>query len=490
MTDDGEHLAGRASRALGWSFANTALSRLGTLAIGIALARLLGPDQFGVYAVATVALIAVLSFNELGVSLAIVRWEGDPREIAPTVTTIAVCSSVLLAGAMTLSAAPFARLMGEPSATPVIQAMAVAIVVNGIVATPAALLQREFQQGRRMAIDQVNTWTGAILSLLLVLAGLGAMSLAIGRIAGSVVAAGLFVRWSPLPVRFGWSVDRARALLRFGLPLAGASLVVFLGGYADQLVVGGALGATALGFYLLAFNLAGWPGSIFSQPLRSVAPAAFARMQADPTQMNRVFATIIGLLSSVSLPVCALIAGAATPLVRFVYGSVWLPSAAVLAWLAAMAGFRIMFELSYDYLVVQGRSRAILISQIAWLVASVPTLIAGASLAGISGVAASQVAVAAVVMTPLYCVLLRASGVSLVACARRMAPGLAAAGVVGLSSWQLSRVIDSDFLACAASGLLCLFAVALLLFLDRASLRAVRRPAGPSAQPSTETVAT
>ena len=50
--------------------------------------------------------------------------------------------------------------MGDPEATNVVRLMSVAIVINGLVATPAALLQREFKQGRRMAIDQVNTWLG------------------------------------------------------------------------------------------------------------------------------------------------------------------------------------------------------------------------------------------------------------------------------------------------------------------------------------------
>ena len=97
-----------ASRALGWSFLNTAVSRIGTLGIGIVLARVLGPEAFGTYAVAFVALAAVLSFNELGVSLAIVRWEGDPRSIAPTVTTISIAGSVLFFAAAYAAAEPFA----------------------------------------------------------------------------------------------------------------------------------------------------------------------------------------------------------------------------------------------------------------------------------------------------------------------------------------------------------------------------------------------
>src|SRR6478609_7789082 len=113
-------LGGVASRALSWSFVNTAVSRFGTLAIGIVLARVLGPEAFGTFAVATVALVAILSFNELGVSLAIVRWQGDPKEIAATVTTISVVSSVLLTTAGYFAAPSFASAMGDPSATEVV----------------------------------------------------------------------------------------------------------------------------------------------------------------------------------------------------------------------------------------------------------------------------------------------------------------------------------------------------------------------------------
>ena len=73
-----------------------------------------------------------------------------------------------------------------------------------------ALLQREFMQGRRMVIDQVNVWVGAVLSVSLVLTGMGAMSLAIGRLAGAVLSGVLFLKFSPLPLRFGFDRSRAR----------------------------------------------------------------------------------------------------------------------------------------------------------------------------------------------------------------------------------------------------------------------------------------
>ena len=92
----GQSLGVQAGGALGWSFGNTLMAKLCTVAVGIVLARLLGPHEFGTFAVASVALTILTNVNDLGVSLAIVRWPGEPREITPTVTTISVITSSAL----------------------------------------------------------------------------------------------------------------------------------------------------------------------------------------------------------------------------------------------------------------------------------------------------------------------------------------------------------------------------------------------------------
>ena len=463
-----------ASRALSWSFINTAVSRFGTLAIGIVLARVLGPQAFGTFAVATVALVAVLSFNELGVSLAIVRWPGDPQEIAKTVTTISVVSSVVLTVAAYIAAPTFATAMGDPAATDVVRLMMLCILINGLVATPAALLQREFRQGKRMLIDQVNVWSGAILSVSLALGGMGAMSLAIGRVVGTVLAAILFVIYSPLPLRFGFDRSKARHLLKFGLPLAGSSVIVFAVGYADQFTAGAMLGATALGYYVLAFNLASWPVSMFSQPLRSVAPAVFSRLQHDRTAMTNSLRSIIGLLAAVTIPICLLLAGAAGPIIGFVYGEVWAPAAPVLTWLAILAAFRIFFELAYDYLVVLGRSSIIFTVQLVWLAFLIPGLIIGASLWGLEGLAAVQVFIAACVVVPFYLWEFHKSGLAVSAVGRRARLPLAIGVLVGIIAAALSKVISADFLACVGAGVVCLCAIGWLVYRDRSELRILK----------------
>lgn len=455
-------LAGRATKALGWSFLNNMVARFSTLGIGVALARILGPHEFGAFAVAMVALLALLSFNELGVSLAIVRWEGEPSEIAPTVTTISLISSVLIYAGCFLGAPAFAAAMGAPSAANVIRVLALNVIFDGLVSTPAALMQRYFRQDRKIIADQANNWIGTGTSIGLALLHFGAMSLAIGRLAGAAASAVLFIALSPEPLRFGFDPVKARALLRFGMPLAGASIVVFAVQNADQIVVGHVLGATALGFYALAFNLSSWPLTVFSMPIRTVAPALFSRLQHDRPAMRTTFLGCLELVETITLPSCLLISGAAVPIVHFVYGIRWAMAVQALVWLGGLAAVRILFEFIYDFFVVLARSRVVFTVQVVWLIVLVPALIAGTWAYGIGGAAMAEVAVGLFAVLPWYMVELGKVGIDWRPLLRRVWLPLLAAATVGAAAHVIAGVISQAFVACAVAGLLALVVVSLL----------------------------
>ena len=468
-------VAHRATRALGWSLLNTIASRLGTLAIGIVLARVLGPSEFGVFAIATVTMLAVLSFNELGVSLAIVRWPDDPAKIAPTVNSISVLSSLVLTVLLVAGAPWISAGLGDSRATPVVQVMALAILINGLVATPAAILQREFMQKQRAIADQTNAWLGAVVSLVLALVGMGAMSLAVGRLAGSLASSLLLWRWSPVPYRFGWDASIARRLVAFGAPLAVSSIVVFASGYADQIIVGSQLGAEALGFYVLAFNLASWPLSIFSQPLRAVAPAAFSKLQNDPQGMVRNFIRVLGLLTVVAFPACLAISGTATPVIEFVYGAKWLPAADVLLFVAALMALKIWFELIYDYLVVLGRSGSVLIIQAIWFAATVPAMYWASTTLGAPGVALAQLLVVTLIVLPCYLVVLHRLGVLARSFLKAVALPLAASLLLWSACRGISNIVPSSMIASIIGAMLALATMGLLALARRDDVKLVLR---------------
>jgi PST family polysaccharide transporter len=407
--------------AIRWSAANSLLQRVSQLGVSVLLARLIAPEQFGVFAVALVVLNIVLSVSEMGVSVALVRTSGPIDAMAPTVTTLSIGSGVLLT-AICLAGAPwFANALGTPEATGVIQLMSLALVIAGASAVPGALLQRSFRQDHKFAADTSAFVVSTVVVVVLALAGFGAWSLAWSRVAANLTAAVIMFAYTKERYRPGFDAKQARELLGFGLPLAGASLLVFGVMNVDYIVVGSILGTVQLGFYLLAFNLSSWPVGAFSAPVRSVSLAAFSQVRDDPDLFQRTFARAFRLLALFTVPACVLLAALADPLVRIVYGERWAPAAAALALLVLLGAFRVALELGYDYLASAGRTRAILVIHVVWLVTLVPLLALGAHLDGIRGVALAHSAVVLLFIVPAYLIAFRPYGVR----ARALGPAVA-----------------------------------------------------------------
>ncbi|MEU6372627.1 oligosaccharide flippase family protein [Streptomyces sp. NPDC046909] len=425
-----------------WSLINTVVMRLGNFATGIILARFaLGPAEWGVYGIAQTVLLVLLSANELGVSLAMVRWEGDPRRFAPTVLTLSTLSSGLLYVALFVSAPAVARALGSPGATGVLRVMCVCLVIDAVAHVPAGVLTREFAQGRRMVIDAANFVLSTAVTLVLAFAGWGAMSFAVGAVAGNVAALAGFALAVPGMLRFGWDPRQARALLKFGLPLAGASLLALAVVNVDTMVVGSALGGTALGFYVLAFNMSGWPVRVISEAARRVSFAGFSRLADSPQALAQGFSRALAVLVTGTVPLCVLLGGLAGPVVQLVYGATWLPAAEALPWLMALGLVRIGCELAYDCLVAVGQRRSLILVQGLWVAALIPVLIVGARHGGIVGVAQGHVVVAVGLVVPVFLYALSRAGIRLVdiarACAWPFFAGAVMALVIVAAKWLL-----------------------------------------------------
>lgn len=439
-----EGLERTARRALLWSIANNLVSRMGTTLMGIVLARILAPDDYGLFAVALVALNTLLSMNELGVSVAIIRWPDDVSRIAPTVQTLSLLSSLVLWTATFLLAPTIASALNAPDATNVLRLLTLSILIDAVTAVPAAVMTREFMQRERMIVDTAGFAISATATIGLAVAGAGPWALVAGALLGNTVNAAFILRYVPRRHRFGFDAAVARELLAFGLPLALASLLVMAMLNVDYVVIGATLDTEELGFYLLAFNLSAWPVNMFSAPARRISLPLFARLHNGETDASAAFVPVCTVLLLVTLPSCLMIGAFAGPLVQLVYGDTWSAASVVLPWLMALALARVLGELVYDFLTALGRTVPNMVLQALWLVALVAALPFAVQEEGIEGVAMAHAAVAAAVVLPGYAVVLRRAGVSLRALVRALLRpligGLLATGA-GLGMLEL---VDSD----------------------------------------------
>ena len=144
----GSHAAAvgrQAGRGLRWALTGTVVGKLGSFIV-VVLARLLAPEDFGIYAIALAATQFAIHVNDMGVIAATVQWRGRVEDMVPTGTSMALLFSAGWYVLFWFAAPGFAALAGSSDATPVVRLLTASILVDGIVAVRVGLIQRRFQQ--------------------------------------------------------------------------------------------------------------------------------------------------------------------------------------------------------------------------------------------------------------------------------------------------------------------------------------------------------
>ncbi len=449
-----ESIGRQAGRGLGWSLVGNAVTKVGSFATSLALARLLVPHDFGVYAVALAAMQFVIHINDVGLIPATIQWRGRLEDMAPTAATLAALFSTVIYVGFWFAAPPFAHFSGVPEATPVIRLFTLTILVDGITAVRSAYLLRTFQQNRYVKANMAGILANAAVAIGLSLAGAGAMSLAAGQLASSLITGVLVFVWAGLPLKVGVDFAIARRLMAYGVPLAASLGVESVLEQADKVIVGRLMGATVLGFYLLAVSISSWAPGLIGTAIRFVALPGFARLsEKDSGSLSRGVQTTVPLLVLGLVPIAVLIAVLAEPTITFLYGATWRPAAQPLRFLMVLMVVRMLTGVAMDILMSTGATTWTLLINLGWAAAVIPALWLGTTLDGGRGAAVAQALVGLLVALPLAVVALHRAGVRLGPIAPRLLrPLLAGALAAGVALLLHLVVGGNPFVQLAVAG--------------------------------------
>ena len=418
----------QAGRGLRWSLFGTLLTKVGSFAMGLVLARLLAPADFGVYAIAIAATAVLMHINDVGLIAATVQWRGRLEEMAPTAATMAMLFATGIYGVFFLAAPAFAGAAGNADAAPVVRLLALVIVIDGVTAVRSGALMRTFQQGRLVIANMAGLVVNAAVAISLAIGDAGPFSFAWGQVAGACVTGVFVFVFGRVPVKYGFDRAIARRLMLFGMPLAASLGVEAVVTNAQFAVVGRLTGATAVGYYLLAFNVASWAQNILGQAIRYVSVAGFSRLSEHHDEaLSDGVQRSMPLMVLVVAPIVALTSVLAAPLVDLLYGSQWAPAAPVLHILVGLTLVRMVTGLSMDALMGAGATRATLWLNLGWAAVLIPTLWWATHLDGIRGAALAQTGVGVLVAVPLAAVALRRAKVALAPVAAALVRPLCAA---------------------------------------------------------------
>ena len=383
---DTQKIVLKTARGFIWNFSAYFLGKIVVLVTTAILARLLAKSDFGLVAVAVVAINYLSVLKDLGLGVALIQRKGDVLEAANTVFTINLILGILLS-AIIIPLAPFvATYFHDPQVIPVLRWMGISFIINALGSVHTNWLVRDLDYRRKLIPELGGALVKGLFSIGLAYLGYGVWSLVFGQIAGAVVS--VILVWIVLPWRPRLTLDRglAGSLVKFGTTVTLIDIITQITDNFDYVIVGRFFGLVPLSIYTLAYRL---PEMLLIGNLwvmGGVVFPAFSSIQDRPEDLRRGFLASVRIVELFAVPICLGLLIAADPIVRVVFGDQWLEAIPVLRVLALYAW---VYSLGYHvgglYKAI-GRPDILLRLSLLTLVIIIPALLIGAQF-GIIGVA-------------------------------------------------------------------------------------------------------
>jgi PST family polysaccharide transporter len=341
MSTSSKSIARIALRNTVWTLiGNNILQIIGFVSILI-LTRLLNPDIFGIFSLASFWSGLLSLRPKFALSYAAIRQPALDGKLLGTYAGL----DLMIAGISMILTLACAAIMAyfQLYQSAVIKMILLASFAENVTAIVGALgmaLEKEMQLSRSMLSAIISSFIGYASAIFLAWQGVGLWSLASINLInfGIGIIAVFIVSHNRLPQIFSldWYYDKTLAinLLKTGV---GIGIAMAIGGFVtqfDNFLIGTFVNTTTLGFYDRAFRIASWPLVLISVVISRVSYLTFSKMKDDSARLT--FAVQLGLWVSflLGVPITLVAFFGAVPIITLLYGQTYLPSVPYLQFLS------------------------------------------------------------------------------------------------------------------------------------------------------------
>lgn len=268
----------------------------------LVLARLLTPADYGIMAVAQIAISFFQALIQDGITKTILQDRHKSADTANVVFWSYFVIGVLAYLLLYLSSTAIGRFMGHANVALILRLLGLQLFCSCISAVPMALWKRDLDF-RKLFLVRLTTGLAPILfSIPFALSGCGVWSLVAGQLGGSLLGVLQTLHgteWRP-SLRCNFTV--LRRTWRFALWAAGDSTLGWLYNWGDSAILGARLPATDLGLYRVSMNVITMLKGVSLNPVLAVVLPVFSRLQYDHAELLRTFLGLSRITWSVAFP--------------------------------------------------------------------------------------------------------------------------------------------------------------------------------------------
>jgi O-antigen/teichoic acid export membrane protein len=307
-----------------WSFVNRFSAQGLSLLKIIIVARLLLPEDFGLFGISLLILSILKVFTNTGFQESIIQNKNNVLEHLNTAWTTLIIRGAILYAILFLSAPIIAGFFNEPRAGLIIQVIGLTLVLEGFQNIAIVFLKKELEFHKRYILELGEMLPSFILTVSLAFILKSVWALVYGSLIGGVGILFLSYLVHPYRPKFEFKKDKAAEMFTFGKWILGSSILTFILTQGDDIFVGKILGATALGFYLMAYHISNLSATEITHTISNVIFPAYSKLQDNLSNLRFAYEKTLQLTVLLSFPIGGLIFSLSSDFTYLILGEKWI----------------------------------------------------------------------------------------------------------------------------------------------------------------------
>lgn len=360
-----------------WSIIDNAYTQIVTFLVGIILARLLEPREFGLIGLITIFIAIAQSFVDSGFSQALIRKNNCTEKDYSTVFYFNILVSILFYVILFFTAGLISSFFNQIELINVIKVLGLSVILNGLGIVQGAQLTKAVNIKTLTKISAIANTLSGVLSIYLAYIGLGVWSLVWRSISNNIFRILLLWMWHDWRPQAVFSVQSFKELFGFGSKLLASGLLNTIFENLYYLVIGKYFSAQQLGYYTRAVTFANIPSSNISNIIQRVSYPVLSSIQNDPKAVKTGFKKLIKNTMFITFILMMIMAAVAKPLILTLIGEKWLQSVIYLQLLSFSLMLYPLHSLNLNILNIKGRSDLFLKLEVIKKILIIPVILIG-----------------------------------------------------------------------------------------------------------------
>ncbi len=367
----------KAISGISWSFINSVVVYGIQFVVGIILARILLPKEFGLIGMIMIFIAISRSFVDSGFTQAIIRKNDAKQVDYCTIFYFNVVVSLIFYSILFCLSISISRFFNEPKLVPILKYLGLILIFDSLAIIQRARLTKKINFKLQTKVSVISSISSGIIGIVMAYNGFGVWSLVIKMLTRHAIATTLLWIWNRWKPTLEFSIKSFKEMFSFGSKLLLSGLINTTYRNIYKLIIGKFFSAADLGFYSRAEQFRNLPSQNLTTVIQQVSYPVLSSIQNDIPKLKDAYRRLIKSTMFITFTLMLVLAAISRPLVLTLIGEKWLPSVIYLQLLCIAGMLYPLHAINLNMLKVQGRSDLFLKLEIIKKILAIPAIVIG-----------------------------------------------------------------------------------------------------------------